>query len=211
MKSAMLQFLFLAGQLFLLQTLTAQSVEDAKVSLKVEEAERALQTRLITLFRDGRNAYHSGDLIAAEKHLNECFSLWQLSQEHLSKPKSLAHLIKECEATLVKVRGRQQFEAKVSGWPARLKALMLPQFEIRDADLGSTIQYFQQRVGQAFGETPPNVIFRVGADKIKTRLTLELKNVTAWDALLAIQNRMRVETKFEPHAMILVNAEGIAE
>ncbi|HEY5791658.1 MAG TPA: hypothetical protein VIS74_00070 [Chthoniobacterales bacterium] len=185
------------------------AIGEERVSEEVMRADRALQQRIAELYRDGRNDYHAGNLTAAERELGECFSLYQQSLPYLLHPEKVAKVAGECEQTLRRVRSLQEFEAKAGGWRKRLQVLAFAQFEIRDADLSATMDYFQQRVGKAFGHTPPNFLYRLAPDKLKSKLTLELRNVTALEVLAAIESQMRIETKFEPHALVFVEAEEV--
>lgn len=175
---------------------------DARVSAAVMAADQALQLRITELYRDGRNNFHARNYTEAEKELQDCLSLYQQSRQHLLEPEKLATIAKECERILQQTRELKKFRAVAGRWRQRLEVLSFSEFEIKEADLESTMEYFRKRAGEAFAGQPPNFLFRISPEKLQSKFTLQLRDVTALQVLNAIESQMRIEAKFEEHAII---------
>ena len=123
------------------------------------------------LYSEGQRALISGDLARAKDRFQRVL---QVAPAHVGAKNYLAT-----------IAAQERQVVPESPVLAQLRGVVLPSIELRDATLGSAIEFLrQQAVERSGGKVKPNLVLRYPADQVENiRVTLSLANIPFLEAL----------------------------
>jgi len=172
-------------------------------SLLAQDAEQVYLDELrkllvrANLLAEGRNY---GD---AAEILHYCVALGQEGTPWVKgQSKELAALIQKCWKDFERVEREQKLAAFRGGWEGRLKGVIIPVFEVRDATLETVLQHWSERVEALHGEAP-NLVFAGDREKLGRLVTLEVRAMSAGSILYHLSEGVGWKIRYEERALVL--------
>jgi len=149
------------------------------------------------MYAEGIKAYNQGDYATAIQYFEV------VRQKYPRDARLLAYL-KKAQANMRAGVPRATMEAK-------LQSIVIPNFEVEQADLDSIFEYLRQKVVElSGGQTSVNFIYKgTPEQKADARVTLKLSNVPLTELLRYIGEMSGTQFKYETHAVVGIPRSSI--
>jgi hypothetical protein len=170
----------------------------------VQEVEDGVLDRIRALYRDAILDYNRKDYGEAEQSFHNCLALYQASEAHLSNPQQLSTVRKGCERYLSLTRRARKIDAAANGLQARLEQIVIPEFRVREASVGSVIEELRQTIGKLTGSKPPAFLVQLPEETSHQRISVELRSVPLSFVLTHVASLANANIRYERHATVFV-------
>ena len=158
------------------------------------------------MYGEAQALLNRADYPAAEKGFFDCVALCQAAEPQVHDAAPLRTVMQGCLAAIDKL-GLTKRRGEVLGeWKRRFAALEIPQFHVRDAELGTVLERLRLRSGELAGLPPPSFTYQLPPAMRQRRITLDLEGVPLLKVLETLMEMGRLEAHFQRYAVLFTEA-----
>ena len=200
-----LSILSVASALTFAVLLTAGPRADGTVD-RTAAAEERLVAEIRRMYGEAQALLNRADYPAAEKGFFDCVALCQAAEPQVRDAAPLRMVTKGCLAAIDKLGLTKRRTEALGEWKRRFAALEVPQFHVRDAELGTVLERLRLRSGELAGLQPPSFTYQLPPAMLQRRITLDLEGVPLLKVLETLMEMGRLEAHFQQYAVLFTEA-----
>jgi len=179
----------------------ASAAEDSAVV-----AEARLLAEIRRMYGEAQTLLNRADYPAAEKGFFDCVALCQAAEPQVRDAAPLRLVSQGCLAAIDKLGLAKRRNEVLGEWKRRFAALEVPQFHVRDAELGTVLERLRRRSGELAGLPPPSFTYQLPPAVLQRRITLDLDRVPLLKVLETVLEMGRLEAHFQQYAVLFTEA-----
>jgi len=169
-------------------------------------AEARLVAEIRRMYGEAQTLLNRADYPAAEKGFFDCVALCQAAEPQVRDAAPLRLVSPSCLAAIDKLGLAKHRNEALGEWKRRFAALEIPQFRVRDAELGAVLERLRRRSGELAGLPPPSFTYQLPPAVLQRRITLDLNRVPLLKVLETVMEMGRLEAHFQQYAVLFTEA-----
>lgn len=175
-----------------------------------EEGAQAAEGRVVEeirrMYGEARLKLERRDYPGAQAGFFDCLALCQAAAGHLSDPRSIEGVRLGCVEKLDALKTAERRQEVLGGWKKRLAALEMPEFRVREAELGPVLELLRRKIGVLAGGEPPNLTLQFTPALRQRKVTLEVQRMPAGEVLETLARMAGLEVRYQQFAILLTEA-----